>query len=142
MCEGCHRTDASVEGYAGAGDWGYGPGVYPGEGAHAASTQECMVCHAPTNYTHSNLGTDACTDCHDMMHSVTVPVAGGFHLTGDPDDTAEKAAHLLFVQESLKDPLMEGANEACVQCHTEVSVNVSYYIPQGYKIELNRECGW
>jgi len=143
MCEGCHRTDASVGGYAGTGDWGEGPEVYPGKGAHAASTQECMICHAPSNYTHHNLGTDTCTDCHDMMHGVTVPVAGGFDLTGDPDDTAEKAAHLTFVLEAMHNSsLLAGSNEACIACHTGTPVNVSHHIPQGYEIELNRTCGW
>lgn len=104
-----------------------------------------MICHtrvAPTNFTHVYV-TDDCTDCHPQSGlPFTVPAAGGFHLTGDTEDTGEKAAHLIFVQESLKDDLMKGANEACVQCHTEASVNVSYYIPQGYKIVLDRECGW
>lgn len=139
-CDGCHRTDVSV-GYASDIEGN----IEPGQGGHSASTEECMICHtrvAPTNFTHVYV-TDDCTDCHPQSGlPFTVPAAGGFHLTGDTEDTGEKAAHLIFVQESLKDDLMKGANEACVQCHTEASVNVSYYIPQGYKIVLDRECGW
>lgn len=140
-CDGCHRTDESV-GYASDIEGN----IEPGQGGHSASTEECMICHtrtAPTNFTHYYLG-DECSDCHYYSGPLPfiAPAAGGFDLTGDTGDTGEKAAHLIFVQESLEDPLMEGANEACVQCHTEVSVNVSYYIHQGYKIELNRECGW
>ena len=140
-CDGCHRTDASV-GYASDQQGN----IVPGQGGHSASTEECMICHtreAETNFTHDYLK-HGCTDCHPTSGDLpfVAPAAGGFGLTGDTGDTGEKAAHLLFVQESLEDPLMEGANEACVQCHTETSVDVSYYLPQGYEIVLNRECEW
>ncbi len=121
-CEGCHRTDARV-GYAIdlEGD------VDPGQGAHAASTQECMICHTRsptgTNFTHYYIG-DECGDCHGTPFMA--PPAGGFNLTGHTDDTGEKAAHLQFVQDSMDEPLMEGANEACIACHTRIGVNITW----------------
>lgn len=116
-CEGCHRTDARV-GYA--VDWD--GDVEPGQGAHAASTQECMICHGSGNFTHYYLKQE-CGDCHGTPW--IAPVAGGFNLTGD-DDTGEKAAHLQFVHDSMDEPLMEGANEACLACHTRVGVNITW----------------
>jgi len=117
-CEGCHRTDARV-GYAVDG---YGD-VEPGQGAHAASTQECMVCHGGGNFTHYYIK-DTCGDCHGTPW--IAPAAGGFNLTGDSEDTGEKAAHLQFVHDSMDEPLMEGANEACIACHTHVGVNITW----------------
>jgi len=135
-CEGCHRTDARV-GYA--GDWG--GDVYPGQGAHAASTQECMTCHAPSNFTHYNLKQE-CGDCH-VLPLFTVPRAGGFNLTGDPDDTGEKAAHLQFVHDSMDEPLMEGANEACIACHTRVGVNITWTKKEYLEFTaFENETGW
>jgi len=117
-CEGCHRTDARV-GYALGGNGG----VEPGQGAHAASTQECMVCHGGGNFTHNYISTD-CGDCHGTPW--TAPAAGGFNLTGNSIDTGEKAAHLQFVHDSMDETLMEGANEACIACHTRVGVNITW----------------
>jgi len=118
-CEGCHRTDARV-GYAlgreGTGD------PEPGQGAHAASTQECMICHGGGNFTHNYINIDTCGDCHGTPFMA--PRAGGFNLTGDSDDTGEKAAHLPFVHDAIDEPLMEGANEACIACHTRIGVNI------------------
>ena len=120
-CEGCHRTDARV-GYAGVGDWGSGPETYPGQGAHAASTQECMICHGGGNFTHYNLKQD-CSDCHGTPF--IAPHAGGLGLTEAPD-TGDKAAHLPFVDDAIDEPLMEGANEACIACHTRVGVSITW----------------
>ncbi|MCK4731223.1 MAG: hypothetical protein KAT65_02085 [Methanophagales archaeon] len=122
-CEVCHRTDKRV-GYAKDNNGN----VVPGQGAHAASTQECMVCHGGTvkNFDHfESFEVGNCSDCHP------VPAAGGFNMTvpphNQPDlDTGEKAAHLQFVRDSMDEPLMEGANEACIACHTRVGVNITW----------------
>ena len=118
-CEACHRTDARVGGYA----LDHDGLVSAGQGAHAASTQECMVCHSGAigyfdHFESINLGT--CSDCHP------VPAAGGFGLTVNSTDTGEKAAHLPFVNDSIDEPLMEGANEACIACHTRIGVNITW----------------
>jgi hypothetical protein len=117
-CEGCHRTDARV-GYA-LDDKG---SVYPGQGAHAASTQECMICHGGGNFTHNYVNL-VCGDCHGVPF--VAPRAGGFGLTTDVADTGEKAAHLPFVDDSIDEPLMKGANEACISCHTRIGVNITW----------------
>jgi len=122
-CEGCHRTDARV-GYA-LDDEG---AVYPGQGAHAASTQECMICHGGGNFTHDYVNLDTCADCH--VGYLKAPRAGGFGLTtagsSEPPDTGEKAAHLPFVNDSIDEPLMKGANEACIACHTRIGVKITW----------------
>jgi hypothetical protein len=119
-CEGCHRTDARV-GYA-LDDEG---AVYPGQGAHAASTQECMICHGGGNFTHEYI---SCSGTSSACHGVPfiAPRAGGFGLTEDAADTGEKAAHLPFVDDSIDDPLMKGANEACISCHTRIGVEITW----------------
>ncbi|MCW7076928.1 MAG: hypothetical protein OCU18_06540 [Candidatus Syntrophoarchaeum sp.] len=122
-CGGCHRADARV-GYA--GDWE--GDVDPGQGAHAASTIECMICHdRGTNFTHHNIGSDECSDCHTSPF--VAPGAGGFNLTDPsvlPSDTGTKAAHMQFVHDAINETLMEGANEACIACHTHVGVNITW----------------
>ncbi|MGB3458135.1 MAG: hypothetical protein WBB08_02335 [Halobacteriota archaeon] len=119
-CEACHRTDRKVGGYALDQPDG---GVSPGQGAHAASTQECMVCHSNASvkyFTHFKINVSSCSDCHP------VPPAGGFGLTEESADTGEKAAHLPFINDSIDEPLMEGANEACIACHTRIGVNITW----------------
>lgn len=57
-------------------------------------------------------------------------------------DTGEKAAHKKFVLEAIDDPLMENANEACIQCHTSTGVNITYEIPGRYEVNVTKQCDW
>jgi hypothetical protein len=123
-CAACHRCNLTS--YTNAS--GEGAGSTPGKEVHAASTVPCMECH--------EIGTWS-------------PHAGGFtnktnssYQYADAAHTGIKAAHNLFVQGAVNDTLMEDSNEACIQCHTNASVNITFHIPQGYKIELNRTCDW
>ncbi|MDY6965991.1 MAG: hypothetical protein SVM80_08500 [Halobacteriota archaeon] len=143
-CDGCHRTDLRVGHYAAEG---YGD-LDPGQGAHAASTEECMICHdgktfaTGTNFTHENLNCST-SPCHGTPWMP--PPAGGFGLTvsAPSPDTGEKAAHLAFVSSANESSgLMESENEACIACHTNASVGITYTIPHRYEIELNRSCDW
>jgi len=127
---------------------GLGTGTTPGKEAHAASTVECMDCHGivgdlydwgsthhASNY---DYGYDQpCDRCHAGNNFNNVFAAGGFNLTKgksssawdyDPatDDTGERAAHMKFVLDAMEDDLMEGANEACIACHTKVGVNITW----------------
>lgn len=120
-CEGCHRTDQGVGGYA----EGYGAGAEPGKGAHAASTEDCMVCHGAHNFTHYYLDPYTCGQCH-QTEPVIAPPAGGFNLTDDSDDTGSQAAHLKFVEEAIRNNTLVGSNEACVACHTHVAVKINW----------------
>jgi nitrate/TMAO reductase-like tetraheme cytochrome c subunit len=122
--------------------------VEPGQEAHSASTEECMLCHngrriPETNFTHYYLNESSCLQCHDPVPAILAAAAGGFGgFTPDLDDTGANATHRSFVLEAIDDPLMEGENEACIGCHTDTSVNISHVIPQGYKLDLDRACDW
>jgi hypothetical protein len=63
---------------------------------------------------------------HETVKCEGAPRAGGFGLTEDAADTGEKAAHLPFVDDSIDDPLMKGANEACISCHTRIGVEITW----------------
>jgi len=127
---------------------GLGAGSTPGVEAHAASTVECMDCHGIVGdlydgeRTHHaskyDYGYDQpCGRCHAGNNFNIVFAAGGFNLTKgksssawdyDPatDDTGEKEAHMKFVLDAMEEDLMEGANEACIACHTKVGVNITW----------------
>jgi len=107
--------------------------VEPGQGAHSASTEECMLCHdgsgiPDTNFTHYYLNESSCLQCHDTMYVVLAAAAGGFGLTNESCDTGTQAAHRSFVLEANKDSLMAGVNEACIACHTETHANISFNV--------------
>jgi hypothetical protein len=145
-CAMCHRTPFTNYTY-GSGE---GTGSFtPGKEAHAAAVVQCMDCHAADEedflggypYNHENYpeyygdGSAAyCYKCH-ISGSTTGDnafiLAGGFGLTGRnyPTiyvDTGEKAAHRKFVLDAMNESLMEGANEACIACHTRIGVNITW----------------
>jgi len=116
---------------------GMGSGSTPGIEAHAASTVECMDCHGikydsgrwgPHYYTDEcpeyEGWEETCVRCHG--NNVWILDAGGFGLIDIIDDTGDKAAHKQFVLDAINDTLMEGANEACIACHTRVGVNITW----------------
>lgn len=79
-CENCHRTDADVGSYA-------GDIVGAGTGAHAASVEDCMICHdylaqGNLNYTHAYIDVDvSCAACHPALFGggdMYPPTAGRF----------------------------------------------------------------
>jgi len=138
-CECCHRTSKMV-GYAAVN----GSLVEPGQGAHSASTEECMLCHngirrPETNFTHDYLSSSACFQCHDSDYVLLAAAAGGFGLTPDLCDTGTKAAHRSFVLEAMivDDSLMAGANEACIACHTTIKANIEFNVSTEAKITVN-----
>jgi hypothetical protein len=154
-CEDCHRIfynySASSVGslpvypkYTYAS--GNGSAATPGVEAHAASTIECMDCHGLTGCNDHkselkpNYYGEPCGRCH--YKGDTDPeyafIAGGFNLTKgipvqgdwnfDPavNDTGEHAAHKNFVLDAMDNPKMEGANEACIGCHTSIPVKITW----------------
>ncbi|MFZ2071133.1 MAG: hypothetical protein WAV32_06005 [Halobacteriota archaeon] len=135
-CAMCHRTIFTKYTY-GSGE---GTGSKPGKEAHAASTIECMDCHGIyhdwgvvwNHYTDPEY-IGQCMKCHQGGWSDFIS-AGGFgiedpmnpgHNTTD-SDTGEKAAHKKFVLDAMNNSLMEGANEACIACHTRIGVNITW----------------
>ncbi|KAF5432805.1 hypothetical protein C5S36_07830 [Candidatus Methanophagaceae archaeon] len=133
-CSMCHRTPFNDYIYGS----GYGDGSTPGKEAHAAAVVQCMDCH-DHNVSKPGYGKHTydpayievgCAGpgnpCHESITPCDNLGAGGFGLTGYLDDTGERAAHMDFVNDSIDDPLMEGANEACIACHTRIGVNISW----------------
>jgi hypothetical protein len=131
-CSMCHRTPFNDYTYGS----GSGDGSTPGKEAHAAAVVQCMDCHEhnvskPGYFAHMNDPAYQAVGCTGPTHPChkTLPAylgAGGFGLTDYPDDTGERAAHMDFVNDSIDDDLMEGANEACIACHTRIGVNISW----------------
>ncbi len=139
-CAMCHRTPFT--------DYTYGSGeggsYTAGEEAHAASVVQCMDCHGiyhdlpisppPWNHVLDPEYSGPCVKCHWSGGYLDFISAGGFgiedpanpgHNTTDTD-TGEKAAHKQFVLDAMGDDLMEGANEACIACHTRIGVNITW----------------
>ena len=129
-CDGCHRSDQGVGGYA----EGLGSGSEPGKGAHAASTEDCMVCHGAHNFTHYYLDPSTCGQCH--VGPLKAAPAGGFNLTDDPADTGSHAAHRKFIEEAIRNTTLVGSNEACIACHTHVPVKIKWTHRTGIEVNV------
>ncbi|VVB85297.1 Cytochrome c7 c [uncultured archaeon] len=135
--------------------------VTPGTRYHAASLVSCMECHggeketgvsgyeyeSPEPYMHSGWlingeGVGSCADCHYSTASHTPAfeatlAAGGFGITGSPEDTGSVEAHNAFVKTDDKlDRFGYGAsNGACIACHTHVAVDINFQ--KGYKLAFD-----
>ncbi|MDY6959819.1 MAG: hypothetical protein SVK08_11765, partial [Halobacteriota archaeon] len=143
-CWYCHRT-SNLTGYTYAS--GDGTTSVPGQEAHAASTVECMACHEGflSNLDHPSEWNYDCEKCHGGTYPAGNYnlAAGGFNLTvnapgqgGDNSDTGTKAAHMDFVNDSITESqLMEGANEACITCHTHTAIDINW--THAYKMSLD-----
>jgi len=143
-CAMCHRTSFTTYTYGSGED--NATKFVPGEEAHAASTVECMHCHGiwhdygTWNHYSDPEYVGACYKCHGGSGGIPdrgyldFISAGGFGIEdpGNPgknttdDDTGEKAAHKKFVLDAIDEPLMEGANEACIACHTRIGTNITW----------------
>jgi hypothetical protein len=131
-CAMCHRTPFTGDTYARGH---YGPNApTPGQEAHAASTVECMDCHDGAGDKGTWHYADReyvgwCDKCHKSPgwgYNSTKLSASGFGLTPWAADTGEKAAHTKFVLDAMNETLMDGANEACLACHTRIGVNITW----------------
>ena len=139
--------------------------VISGKESHAASTVPCMYCHSGDKYgvRHTNYATGGCwglchhadsppphegryTDdedcrrCHANAHTghvYYIPPAGGFSLTTNASDTGTNASHISFVQGAIGNDTMEDANEACLACHTRMSVEIWFNVTTEAKITVN-----
>ncbi|MQY53831.1 MAG: 50S ribosomal protein L6 [Methanosarcinales archaeon] len=72
-----------------------------------------------------------CSKCHGP-YDLT---AGGFGLTPRAYDDGTKAAHKTFVLDAINNTHMEGANEACIGCHTHVPVKINW--THAYSLEFD-----
>ncbi len=158
-CWYCHAT-LNLTGFTYAS--GDGTGSVPGEETHTASAVECMECHegfgidtfSTCSSCHFTSTPDhpeewfdePCGNCHATYtgepHFTSKLEAGGFNLTVNSSDTGEKAAHRQFALEAIGDNIMEGANEACIGCHTAADVNTTYQLPNRYEVNVTKNCDW
>ncbi len=148
-CEHCHRgvnlskLPKGMQSYSS----NYGEGIYPGIGAHAASPVSCLICHSGKKsevpswseaWNHSHYEYTCSNDvCHTPSPTFFPPVAGGFGVTGQPDDTGIYAAHRKFVLEARNESTMMSANEACIACHTHVAVKIKWEHKRSLEFDLS-----
>lgn len=95
--------------------------------------EDCVICHGHGSSTYSYYFT--------ANH---IPGAGGFGLTDDQvNDTGTKAAHLPFVLGANQTSgLMNSENEACIACHTDAPIGITYNLSNGYELTVNKTCDW
>ena len=101
--------------------------------------KNCVYCHGKGKFWEAHEGNfknEDCYRCHVNNNYVYyVPPAGGFNLTINTTDTGELAAHKTFVMNSISNPDMEDANEACIACHTKIPVKINW--THRYSLEFN-----
>ena len=116
-CDQCHITAApnSEGNFQG-----------PGKQFHAAATAACLDCHNTTllygTFDHSRIINTGlgCLDCHRNPQQIPGTFSAVEILTGSAE------VHKPFANSSTNSSLLKGANEACVSCHTHVTVNISW----------------
>jgi hypothetical protein len=131
--------------------------VNPGSTYHAASLVSCLECHGGeeplghnTRVTETINGSKPCSDCHygggpgvfavPGGNRMTTLQAGGFGLTGMPDDTGAQEAHKAWVTTDdginrFGGPNGFANNGACIGCHTHVAIDINFQ--KGYKLSFD-----
>jgi hypothetical protein len=106
----------------------------PGGQFHAAATIACLDCHGATLPSGSEFhGPGAqCLTCHKTSpFSVPVTSASALQIFL-PNET-----HKSFAEGAINSSLLKGANEACVGCHTHISVNITWTKPYAMTMKAN-----
>lgn len=111
-CMGCHKTGSLTNVPLGNGTFGsMETNITANPDAHAAVTLECVACHT-------------------AVHA---------RINGSDE------AHQPYYNKSLSDnsslPALKGANEACIGCHTHITVNITWRRTRGYNIDVNETTG-
>ena len=119
--------------------------------AHAAGNMNCFDsgCHPEEGHGHDKpeyFDVEDCWACHvgdnpevypSSPEVYYIPPAGGFGLTHYSGDTGRNASHLSFVLSAIENEMMEDANEACIACHTKMSVEIWFNVTTEAKITVN-----
>ncbi|WP_456478508.1 hypothetical protein [Geoglobus ahangari] len=124
-CEECHRIKQTAYGvtitYAEADSTSW----VAGKEAHAAYVPRCLDCHGGNGQYIDYLG-----------QTKTAPVARAFNTTPIPD----YVAHKNFVEWANQSGIAIGENEACLACHTNFSVQITYrYF---WNMTYTKDSGW
>lgn len=115
-------------------------------GAHkGSSVATCEGCHILTVTTYNSVtGTVAgngtvhaaaapeCMDCHDGGANAPITAPNASAIVSAPAE-----AHKAFVADAVTSTVMEGANEACVGCHTHVAVDITWNKPTNLSFTAN-----
>jgi hypothetical protein len=120
-CTACHQISSS------SGEGTTGGGVYDDE--HAAVTVECLDCHG-----------DAYSGMEDVWY--TSGDGGGKFINNETEGHHNMTGSSSNNQGAWASDLLVGNNEACIACHTQVSVSVSwtyeaYYLNISASEDLN-----
>ena len=107
---------------------------------------ECMDCHGDTGNISRHWETPECSNCSichwgnmsDYNYTDFIS-AGGFGMNTTPFDVGGMAGHEDLILWAEQNPQMAGANEACVACHTNVTV--SYTMPKHEYMSFNAGMG-
>jgi len=116
-CEDCHRNP--YLGQEVAMDNGT---ATPGKEAHVAVKPRCLDCHSKTTITLAN-GT-----------AKSVPKAKAF---GDANYGSDYSAHKTFVITSNGYNLAVGENEACLACHADFKVRLTFRYPEYINVSID-----
>lgn len=107
-------------------------------GAHKTGTT-CEQCHIV-----SQLAKGATVGGSGQIHAATAPACMDCHdgtWAGAPPANSiingSLEAHRDFINSSVADTLMTGANEACIACHTHVAVNIVWNKPTNLSFQAN-----
>ena len=108
-CEACHRYNGTGITFA-SGDTS---GSTPGNESHAAYVPRCLDCH----------DSDGAWIENRTGSLKYAPPAKAF---SEPDHGTDYSAHKRFVLEANASDASPGENEACLACHTDYTVSLSY----------------
>ena len=111
-CEECHRLRQTAEGRTVEYATHNVSGVHPGRQAHAAYTPRCLDCHGGDGYYINDTGV--------LKHA---PPAYPFNET---NYGSNYSAHKSLVLKARELNISVGENEACLACHTNYSIGISY----------------
>lgn len=92
---------------------------------------ECMDCHGDTGNISGHWKTPECRNCSichwiggsDIGNYSDFISAGGFGMNASSFDVGKMAGHEDLILWAEQSDSMAGANEACIACHTNVTVN-------------------
>ena len=124
-CEECHRIKQTAYGVTITYAERNSNSRTIGEEAHAAYTPRCLDCHGNNGIYVNYQGV-----------TKTAPIARAFNTTPIPDYTAHKN----FVEWANQSNLCVRENEACLACHTNFSVKITY--KYFWNINYTKDSSW
>ncbi|MFO7967108.1 MAG: hypothetical protein R6U44_05880 [Archaeoglobaceae archaeon] len=124
-CVDCHRLEKTSSGeaieYAVHNDSGW----FSGNQSHAAYTPRCLDCHGENG---------------KLIGNKFAPPSPAFNQT---DYGSDYSAHKPFVEFASSSNNSVGANEACIACHTDFSIENEFSRPEYFEFSVKEDSnGW